>query len=166
MRKRSWVFVGVGFAFVLGGVLFFAIATRGTERPNRGTLGADGVCRAPLDVYCAGNSLASPSTEWSKPCPSYSRALQTAKEREPLLEAEAGTCGELRWVKWSSGFSGETSYFNAKDELVCVETWADYYGDCAGKSATLVYGIRPHCEPVATVSLKQRSAGPVASAQH
>jgi hypothetical protein len=41
--------------------------------------------------------------------------------REPLLEAAAGTCGALKWVRWSSGFGGETFYFDSKDTLLAVE---------------------------------------------
>jgi hypothetical protein len=89
-------------------------------------------------------------------CPTYSWALQAVNSHEPVLEAAAGKCGELKWVMWSSGFAGETTYFDAKDALVCVEGWADYYGACSGKSPTIVYGSRPDCVQETTVTLKAR----------
>jgi hypothetical protein len=92
----------------------------------------------------------------AKACPGYEQALKRAKGGEPLLEAAAGTCGPLKWVRWSSGFGGETFYFDSKDSLLAVETWADFYAACSGKSAKLVYGRRPSCEHQTTLTIKER----------
>jgi hypothetical protein len=125
------------------------------KRAGVGELGADGVCRAPLGRYCDRSSLPLPIRWSSRRCRSYAEYLEAAKNGVPLREAGAGTCGDLRWVQWSSGFEGEIAYFDVTGALVCVESWADYYGSCSGKSPTLVYGSRPSCERHTELKLKE-----------
>jgi hypothetical protein len=138
-----------GALLLLAGVVFWALRVE-TEPGRVESIAQDGQCRAPLRAYCA------------EACPSYAQALRSAREREPMLLIEAGRCGNLKWVKWSSGFHGETAYFGVRDELVCVEAWRDYSGYCAGESANVVYGERPDCEPETTLTLKAGAVESVA----
>jgi hypothetical protein len=151
---------------LVAGLLLSTLTGDKLKYRSRGTFGSDGVCRAPLGLYCDDNPQPLPLAFKANPCPGYEQALRRAKEWEPLLEAAAGTCGGLKWVKWSSGFGGETSYFDAKDTLVAVETWADYNGACARKSPTLVYGTRPRCDQVKTLTIKERPGQALSPTQH
>ncbi|HXK20002.1 MAG TPA: hypothetical protein VNG33_19460 [Polyangiaceae bacterium] len=153
-KRVLFALFGVGLAGVAAAVAL-RLTFGGRPGPRGpGTLGTDGVCRAPLGLYCPREPGPSPGPS-ARSCPSYADALGRANEA-PTTEAEAGTCGPLKWVMWSTGFVGETSYFNDKDELVSVESWTDMAGSCCdGKSATIVYGRRLDCEKRTTVPLKQ-----------
>jgi hypothetical protein len=153
-KPRWYVLLGVSSVTVLA-VAAWIVWPRPTEAENIGQLGPDGVCRTPLAQYCDQKPLVLPITS-SKPCPTYAAAVETARNYQPLLEASAGTCGDLRWVKWSSGFNGETTYFDSADTLVAVEAWADYYPYCWNHNAALVYGSRPACKEQTTLTLRQR----------
>jgi len=155
-RPKRFAFVGLVAAALLAGMVVSTLAGDTLKYRHRGTFGSDGVCRAPLGLYCDDPGRL-PAPFKANACPDYARALQRAKDWERLLEAAAGTCGALKWVRWSSGFGGETLYFDSKDTLVSVETWADFDGACSGNSSTLVYGGRPSCEHRTTLTIKERS---------
>jgi hypothetical protein len=155
-KPKRFAFVGLVGAALLVGMLVSTLAGDKLKYRNRGTFGSDGVCRAPLGLYCDDQPPRLPIAFKANACPGYAQALQRAKDWEPLLEAAAGTCGALKWVRWSSGVGGETFYFDLNDTLLSVETWADFYGACSGKSATLVYGSRPSCEHQTTLTIKER----------
>lgn len=72
-------------------------------------------------------------------------------------QAQIGVCGELRWVRSSTWFAGQTSYFDADDRLVCVEAWADHQPYCSRRSAAIRYGNRPACQRRVTMSLKDEA---------
>ena len=158
-RRLQFALIGMGAALLIVATLALTFGRGRAKMPRRGTVGADGVCRAPLGLYCVEKPLRLP-VQASRLCPSYSDALRRAKDEELAINAETGTCGELKWVMWSTGFVGETSYFNSKDELVGVEGVSDGGGYCSNNSHVIVYGNRPNCEKRVTMTLKPKSDRP------
>jgi hypothetical protein len=141
-------------AAAVAAVLIFT--SRGHVAAGPGVLGADGVCRAALGSYCDAGGVALPLQARSKQCPQYADSLRQAKEEPLILESEAGTCGSLRFVSWSTGFVGESSYFNTDDDLVAVEAWSDGGGYCSASAHSIVYGSLPDCERKTTAQFKHR----------
>jgi hypothetical protein len=152
--------IAVTTALALSAAIFFA--RRQPEPPTYRLLpafGADGICRGPLALYCGNPRL---SVTRSERCPSYEETLDRARAREVLSEGAAGECGPLKWIRANSTDTGQTSYFDARGKLVCVETWQDNYSECSGKSATVTYGNRPECLSKTTMIIKPgRSADTV-----
>lgn len=98
-------------------------------------------CRAPLSEYCEGSN-----------CPTYDLAVADAElEAEEYYDdgscfAEAGECGQLRYVRTGSG-SADSFFelFDASGALVAVEVFksgvpAEF---CEGRSSNIFYGPFP-----------------------
>lgn len=96
----------------------------------------------PLQTHCG------PS-----PCRSYEEAvLHVRKLAAPgggpgCVRANFGTCGALRWVEYSDGFSSFEELFEAGGKMVAARTRADI------QPAGAIYGDFPACTPVATERL-------------
>jgi len=152
-KRNRVALVGITVATVAVAALIFASQSHVAAGP--GVLGTDGVCRAALGLYCDAGGMALPLRATSKPCPKYAESLRQAKEEPLVVESEAGTCASLSFVSSSTGFVGETSYFNSNGDLVAVAAWSDGGGYCSASVHSIVYGSLPDCERRTTAQLKR-----------
>lgn len=95
-------------------------------------------CEAPLSDYCA-------DTE----CPTWDEAVAAAKTCDPHWRAEAGQCGDFRYIKTYWGLDDSLRYFDSSGALVgrvgctdcnCIECGPGHDAFC------IHYGEVPSCE--------------------
>lgn len=71
-----------------------------------------------LEAYCG-----------SAPCRRHDDAVSNLRERTTAGSSctlgDLGTCGELRFVRFSDGYWGFTEWFDAKGTMVAAEGWSD-----------------------------------------
>jgi hypothetical protein len=67
---------------------------------------------------------------WWSGCPSYSARLAQHERDRDGKHLATGTCGALRYIEWSNGFSYSVEYFEANGRLVGAVTGEDYGRVC------------------------------------
>jgi hypothetical protein len=115
----------------IAGVACVCIAGCRNDRPKPGAIAST----APsLGEYCKG-----------EPCRRYEDALakleELARPGSGCSVAETGSCGEFRYVEYSSGYVGYVQYFGASGPMVGAQTWSDI-------EARKNIGGVPTCTPI------------------
>jgi len=97
-------------------------------------------CEMPLAAYCE-----------DRPCPTHAEAYAAlkalAQKPQEWARAEAGTCGELRYILRSVWYMADQAYFDTSGKLVGAERRVDNLGQYCGKSGWARYGAVPSCTP-------------------
>jgi hypothetical protein len=79
-RPKRFAFAGLVVAALLAGMLLSTLGGDELKYRSRGAFGSDGVCRAPLGLYCDDQPPPLPIAFKANACPDYARALQRAKD--------------------------------------------------------------------------------------
>jgi len=155
----------LGLVATFTGALYLLIERCSENDRYPEEFGSDSICRAPLVRFCGKVPSADEAAE-RVPCPDLGTELDSVEDwvdkDGSLMEAAAGKCRELSWVKWSTYFSGRTSFFDASGTLIGVDTWTDAYHLCARKSSQMAavwhYGVVPTCMRETTIVIKAAPA--------